>query len=107
MVNCPCCEREVDGLVGHHWFDANYVRHDAVVCTSCNNVLNSWNLGLGFVNHLLPSWETQKEFVVLCNSLRAKGFRRVMSYSVSTTNKTKALLEPIREKARQEVGQEK
>ena len=104
---CPCCEREVIGFVRHHWFDSSHIRHNAIVCTSCNNLLNSWNLGLGFVNHLLPGWETQKEFVMTYHSLKSRGFHRILSYSTSTTNKTKVFLEPVRKKARQEVGMEK
>ncbi len=65
-IICPCCGKEVDYLVEHHWFGEDGSTLEKEVCYNCNSLLQSSNFGIEG-NHFLPSWKVQVEVVRLYN----------------------------------------
>lgn len=69
---CPACEKEVDRLIKHHWFEApDMEQHEKEICDHCNSLLSSNNFypkeeyenNRANLNHVLPNWEEQLEFI--------------------------------------------
>lgn len=65
LVICPCCGREVDSLVLHHWYEVDGSFHSREICSRCNGRLQASVFGFRG-NHLLPSWDEQVRYIGGC-----------------------------------------
>lgn len=83
LVRCICCERDVEKLVAHHWYDNDNNLQEKLICASCNSILSDATFATAEY-HKLPEWSVQVSYVrERIRTLELESVKRLEAYQES------------------------